>query len=984
MAGKEAINPATKISLRLFGLSLLLLFLPPVHAEPAPGADGVKPVNLPVIRDTFVSAAPGEKAGNNGRSRRLKVKGRQEYLLFDIDVGPLKGHRIQKAVLHLRSATPEQAPLAWLGVSALASPWNEGSSERYQPQKGAACFLQARYQERDWAGADSTLLNVVFARGHAAWKTCLCTPPDEDGWQQCPVLPALVAARLAGLSHGFCLFDDLGSVWSLKKGDFTFSYSPNRWLYSRESFISKPWMAVWPGPSDDQPPEPVSGIETETRGLPAGQAVVTWKSPADPGGGRTLGFQVTYADGGKRIAVPRYLIPMAKAPGERVRMHLRDLPLEPGQLVRLTIQPVDAAGNVGAAVSQDIPLSPKLPLSIPLADVRPFPPSDKIPAVGGVEVFVLDPLDKQDPVTGELIPPHPKGYRRGNHLFSAEKQRIRLYGARNSHVAFQIGFCGKQADMKISCRFKDQPELKVRLHEFAYVRPKEAPDRILPDPLVPLSGRFSIPSTAGKTAVSGQRYHGLLAEIYLPHQIAPGEKRGTLTVTADGQRLRFDIRLRVWHFTLPDQLSFVPEMNAYGMKPISFYQLAHRHRCCLNCLPYGWSGKAGPAPRWDGKRFDWESWDAKVGPLLDGSAFSHLPRKGRPVDIFYLPLNENWPVDIFSHYQPAYWPDDALDPAYGEKLKKAFAAFARHLDQKGWHETVFQFYLNNKLYFRAQNPKSSAPWIFDEPQDIKDFFALRWYGQRWHEAVDPVRGEAKLAYRADISYSRFSRDLLWGILDISYLGGATPQKVKMKQAERRRWDWPALFAEYGTAGPVSGTNLQPLLWTVSTWAEGGTGVLPWQTIGSRKSWKTAAPTALFYPHPQGPLPSVRLKAFRQGQQDAEYLALFSHFRQVPRHRLNAWLAPYLGSSRVVRGYAADAGTARFESADPVKLWQMRYRLGKALSEMAPPYQAALPGWRDPRPAMKAVPDVGRVFQPLSHEKWMKPDCDTFTPRPTAP
>ena len=39
-------------------------------------------------------------------------------------------------------------------------------------------------------------------------------PPDEQGWQRVAVDPAVVAARVAGISYGFLLFDDTGSEWS--------------------------------------------------------------------------------------------------------------------------------------------------------------------------------------------------------------------------------------------------------------------------------------------------------------------------------------------------------------------------------------------------------------------------------------------------------------------------------------------------------------------------------------------------------------------------------------------------------------------------------------------------------------------------------------------------------------------------------------------------------------------------------------------------
>ena len=39
-------------------------------------------------------------------------------------------------------------------------------------------------------------------------------PPDRNGWQHVPVDPRVMAARVAGISHGFLAFDDTGSEWT--------------------------------------------------------------------------------------------------------------------------------------------------------------------------------------------------------------------------------------------------------------------------------------------------------------------------------------------------------------------------------------------------------------------------------------------------------------------------------------------------------------------------------------------------------------------------------------------------------------------------------------------------------------------------------------------------------------------------------------------------------------------------------------------------
>jgi len=955
---------------------LLFLFLGIAAAKPFWLSEG-QIIRCSVTRDTGISSTGDEKTGNSGEAGKLKLKGQQEYILLDIDPAPLKGKIVKAALLHIRSASPEKARLARVGISTLASEWIEGSSRWYWSQAGSSCYAQAAYQTREWAYPGSTLMDVVFGRGHTLWKFADCSPPDPDGWQTCAVDADVVAARAAGLSHGFCLYDEVGSEWSLRNGQFEFIYFPNRLCYSQESWGSDPWLEIWVSGTDTIPPEPVKSIEVDIDGFHAGEALIRWHTPDDDGAGKTLGFQVTYQRKGKQErAIPRYLIPMAGKPGEEVRMYIQDLPFNPGETISLTIRPVDSAGNVGKPFTKNIRLSPgsEMP-NVPESDIHPFPSDTDIPEVGGLRVAVVDLVDKINPKTGQMIPSREKGYKSGNHIFSAKQKQIRVYAARNETVAFQINLAGIKTDISVSCQFDQHPAINSKLYQFGYVNVMDKHGKVvsvLPDPLISI--KSEILNSARSSNLS------LICEFYIPHGVPSGKKKGKLIVSAGKDRLELDIDLTIWNFTLPNKLSFVPEMNAYGTvspyKGYEYYRLAHEHRTCINRLPYGWNGLPSFAPAWDGDDFDWRKWDQKVGPLLDGSAFDDLPRSHEPVDIFYLPFSENWPVNIFEHYKPSYWADEAFTDQYQEELKKAYAAFAKHCNEKRWHDTIFQFYLNNKIRHRKNFRQSSAPWIFDEPVNTQDFWALRWYGLLWRMAVHPVMGNAKMWYRADISYTQFARDTLRNITDVEYLGGNNAQKTRMKQDEQILWG-KSRFSEYGTANKIEESNIQPVLWCLSAWSKGAIGVLPWQTIGGKNCWKTAEQTALFYPHPEGPRPSVRLKAFTRGQQDVEYLTLFCDVYKTPRFAVAKWLGKIIDlKGNIRKSSVGDAGTATYDKGDVVELWKLRYRIGRMLSERGPEYKQALINRDTPQWETKSLPDIGYV--PMSPEvEAYKPDCDNF-------
>jgi hypothetical protein len=161
----------------------------------------------------------------------------------------------------------------------------------------------------NWAYAGSSLMDVVFGRGQTIWKFADGSPPDQDDWQTCAVAPEVVSARVAGISHGFCIYDEVGSIWSVKAGKFDYAHFPNRFFYSRESGKSAPWIEVWTEGTDSIPPNPITDVRVTTDELPGGEAILEWETPSDTGGGKTNGFHGEYAAGNRTKSIPRYLIP---------------------------------------------------------------------------------------------------------------------------------------------------------------------------------------------------------------------------------------------------------------------------------------------------------------------------------------------------------------------------------------------------------------------------------------------------------------------------------------------------------------------------------------------------------------------------------------------------------------------------------------------------------------------------------------------------
>lgn len=923
-------------------------------------------VRVPVTRDTWVSAVGDEQVGNTGGEPRFKLKGIQEMTLIDADWSPLKGRRITGALLHMKCLTPD-APARRVSVSTVATPWEEGTGRNYQRQEGSACFVSPSLGRGRWAYEGSTLVDAAWGRGHTIWRFADAESPDRDGWQVVAVEPDVIAANVAGLSHGLALMDDVGSEWSERSGKFEHFLFLNRFFASREMRGGEPWLEVWTDGEDREPPDPVTRITVETRGLPSGQALIRWRTPQDHGGGHTLGFHVALETPDGEMSLPRYLIPMARAVGNEVRLHLRDLSLGPGQQVRIAIRSVDASGNISPAFRTEVRVS-EAPdfVRIEPTDLRPFLLSGELPRIGGMSVAVLDLLDKVELRTGQMVPEHPSGYRAANHLWCAARREVRLQAARNEMTGFLLHLHGQAPSVDVQWFFSSRSPVRTRLYRLDGV--ETASGGIMPDAAVPWKGPTPVPSPEDPES-TGVSHTVLLAELYVPHDTPAGTHTGTVRFLVGEESLDLQVGLTVWDFTLPNKLSFIPEMNAYGTanptSNVAYYRLAHEHRTCLNRLFYGWrcviGDQGAPQLKEDGT-FDWDAFDRHFGPLFDGSAFQDLPRKGEPVDVCYLPLNENWPVPMSPYYRPSYWADEAFDPEFAERFRAACAEFARHFHKKGWTNTIFEFYLNNKVYYRKNYPlgKIPAAWILDEPVNAQDFWALRWYAVLFHQGTARAGGGANFWYRADISRTQYSRNILWGVLDIEYMGGANAQKARMKEEENLLWQ-PTYHMEYGSANALSDPNLQPVIWCLLAWSRGAIGVLPWQTIGKEESWRKEDALSLFYPSPLGPVASVRLKAFTRGQQDVEYLTLLADVMGVPRTAVAEGMRRlvHLGGA-VVKTSEEDAGTLRSDPADPMALWRLRTSVGEMISARKPAYRRAVRDFPTVRRDMTALPPIGYV------------------------
>ena len=215
--------------------------------------------------------------------------------LLDVDAEPLRGRTIRSATLHLKKAGDE--PLKRVTVSSVGAEWFEGTGSSYAVQPGGATFRQRRHPDLPWSIGGGDLCHVVLGNGGTTWRMADASPPDQDGWQHVPVDPEVVAARVAGLSHGFLVFDDTGSEWTRSGETFTLPALPQsvRLQPGAESVERPVFHASSSGPTiaGRRKPRATCAVEPETAhsagrrgaGL-VGHARATQARPARSGSSR--------------------------------------------------------------------------------------------------------------------------------------------------------------------------------------------------------------------------------------------------------------------------------------------------------------------------------------------------------------------------------------------------------------------------------------------------------------------------------------------------------------------------------------------------------------------------------------------------------------------------------------------------------------------------------------------------------------------------
>lgn len=950
-------------------LSILCLWISQSYAPAQSPAEGW--VRVDIARDTWLSNYQSERSGSNGAAPRLKLKSIIELSIIDFQPGILKGKKIQQAKLMLK--VEGDRPIDRVTLSTISADWIEGNGTGYQVVKGASTFTHRVYPTEKWF--DSDLTAVSIGQGNTLYASVDAKPADQKGWVELDIPPEILLARVHGLSFGILLMDDTGSTWTRKGEEFKQEIFPNRYVASKDSNrSSSPYILVKLASDSSVPNDKPQKVE-KLGYAPADnldpRARLTWQiAPKEIE--RLIGFRAKldgqWIDPFWVPSIRSHLNHRFSMPLDRLLHNKVGLVAPGSKEAKMSVQAIGLDGQLGDELSVQIPIEAQdeKPMKLdPIASGNPSiskqPNWDGTLEGAGTYWGVIDPLDIYVSKSDTLIPSQRSTYLRSNHLFDARERKVSLDLARGAWAGFQL-VSKSPSTPKLTWTWDDSgdinPQLQSARVEFYAYRDVPSGDQSIPDPLIPIATDNQFPRTASRidNATAASNW---LIETYIPPEVTAGNYKAKLSIETGGKSVELAISIQVHGVVIPKTLSFLPEMNCYGLpaNDIDYYRLAQRHRTVVNRVPYGQSGKVaeGCAPKWNNGQFDWTAFDQRFGKLFTGEAFADLPRGSVPIECFYLAMHENWPLEIGPHYNGSYWADQAFTKEYRQAWVSSVSQSFDHLAQRGWMQTRFHVYLNNKNNFKERGwSRGSSPWLLDEPANFQDYLALRYFGLAYLDGLKGSQSARKLSgateaigieqlngvdlpkvvFRADISRPQWQRNTLDEMLKFNVVANGAYKEFESLVLDRK-FRFGQEVVVYGGNNPIGTSNATAVAWSWDAWNSGADGVLPWQTIGTTESWKKADELSLFYPTDgmklPGPVPSIRLKAYCYGQQDVELFEHLAKKAQMDRYRFGAKLRSSLklkSQDKAEGEYAEPATWSDYGSLTPEMLHQWRVQLLK--------------------------------------------------------
>lgn len=501
-----------------------------------------------------------------------------------------------------------------------------------------------------------------------------------------------------------------------------------------------------------------------------------------------------------------------------------------------------------------------------------------------MKIYMIKDYVRVDGVTGNFVEKEFSGQ------IDKYDRELSLHSGLNQFISFQIVIDSEGKPVNsIDVRLSDlsgPANLSSKETELFAEWFHDTEGQAIPDCLIPLSAGHAFQIPQDDRYLPNQRVGALWVDLFIPKDAVAGKYTGTVNVKADEEERQFMLHVHVHDVTVPDESLLTADLNAYAdsISPLfprlysnpdryedgSFFEaekqivkMAREHRTLFHNLGYRHSGQVVPsfAPELEGEGKhirvkSWELFDRHFGPYLDGTAFADSRRGTYPIEYMYLPFNIDWPAR-FSKWGKK---------GFRTETRRIIAEFIRHFEEKGWTQTGFEIFLNNKKMYRF------FPFTLDEI----------WYEhdeEPFEEYYDIIRGTydhtpVQFLFRADESnhYGNHYKNEYADMSDFWVVASSMfrwfPDSVKvMKQKGNIVW----LYG--GVIGELSRDLMKTFTWPMHAFMADIQGFCVWNTLGHGKSDYLKEPIAnevIMYPGVhfgiQEALPSIRLKALRNVMQ----------------------------------------------------------------------------------------------------------------------
>jgi hypothetical protein len=530
----------------------------------------------------------------------------------------------------------------------------------------------------------------------------------------------------------------------------------------------------------------------------------------------------------------------------------------------------------------------------------------------GSKVWSLDPID-----LGKL--------KKKSLCWDAERNEIELAGARGECVAFQLILepdAGGAADVDVKTGELKGPDTippgSMSLFKEWYIEAKNisnennAPSTGLgwyPDALVPWDVKDHGKYKAPPFAIEAGQIQAVWVDLTIPREIKPGAYKGQISVVCAGKAHALNVELRVYGFELPKEIHNQFFMNGdlgdileaghdwltggTRQKQVTgalldyeneCYRMARAHRFTWGNMYFeGHRDRASIFPKIETDAsgtitsVDWSLYDARFSRVLDPK--NNIFGAGEaPIEVWRLPI-----TTMMSHGNEWQAKKAKSFPADEHTWEQFPRWLKKHWDEKGWDIDKGYVYLadepreadlgaleeyTRKLHSATTPPLHSQIAILSNAKNYATFipeFQKRFGGilDRWMWSANSIQPKAL--------QDKFTQGEKLGF----YQGNepyVSPDVLDKDGLAMRTWSWISWMykmkfmcnyscTEYGDIGSVAANRK-------TVWEEPKVRA----TGNLLKSVYVYPGDYVDYMHP---IPSLRMKQVRRGQQDYEYMWLLA-------------------------------------------------------------------------------------------------------------